>query len=97
LLILDELGYILLHKQGAELLLQVISLCYEQSSIIITTNFPIGQWNHVFGDPILTEADVYRLIHYSHLIFSRCESSIMKINDPKPLGREQVATKSLSF
>uniref|UniRef100_UPI000AF6F143 ATP-binding protein n=1 Tax=Neobacillus fumarioli TaxID=105229 RepID=UPI000AF6F143 len=28
LLILDELGYIPFHKQGAELLFQVISLCY---------------------------------------------------------------------
>ncbi|WP_425589613.1 ATP-binding protein [Fictibacillus terranigra] len=23
---------------------------------IITTNLQFGQWNHVFGDPILTEA-----------------------------------------
>ena len=51
LLILDELGYIPLHKQGAELLFQVISMCYEIKSIIITTNLQFGQWNHVFGDP----------------------------------------------
>jgi DNA replication protein DnaC len=68
LLILDELGYIPLHKQGAELLFQVISLCYEKRSIIITTNLQFGQWNHVFGDPILTEAVVDRLIHHSHLV-----------------------------
>lgn len=36
LLILDELGYIPLHKQSAELLFQVISLCYEKRSIIVT-------------------------------------------------------------
>jgi DNA replication protein DnaC len=74
LLILDELGYIPLHKQGAELLFQVISLCYEQRSIIITTNLQFGQWNHVFGDPILTEAVVDRLIHHSHLILFKGES-----------------------
>lgn len=68
LLILDELGYIPLHKQGGELLFQVISLCYEKRSIIVTTNLQFGQWNHVFGDPILTEAVVDRLIHHSHLI-----------------------------
>ncbi|MFT8319521.1 MAG: IS21-like element helper ATPase IstB [Bacillus sp. (in: firmicutes)] len=68
LLILDELGYIPLHKQGAELLFQVISMCYETKSIIITTNLQFGQWNHVFGDPILTEAVIDRLIHHSHLI-----------------------------
>ncbi len=78
LLILDELGYIPLHKQGAELLFQVISMCYEKRSIIITTNLQFGQWNHVFGDPILTEAVVNRLIHHSHLILFGGESKRMK-------------------
>jgi len=68
LLILDELGYIPLHKQGGELLFQVISMCYEAKNIIITTNLQFGQWNHVFGDPILTEAVIDRLIHHSHLV-----------------------------
>ncbi|MCB5237192.1 IS21-like element helper ATPase IstB [Niallia circulans] len=74
LLILDELGYIPLHKQGDELLFQVISMCYETKSIIITTNLQFGQWNHVFGDPILTEAVIDRLIHHSHLIVFKGDS-----------------------
>ncbi|MFS0614223.1 IS21-like element helper ATPase IstB [Lederbergia ruris] len=74
LLILDELGYIPLHKQGAELLFQIISMCYETKSIIITTNLQFGQWNHVFGDPILTEAVIDRLIHHSHLIMFNGDS-----------------------
>lgn len=68
LLVLDELGYIPLHKEGAELLFQVVSMCYEKKSIIITTNLQFGQWNHVFGDPILTEAVIDRLIHHSQLL-----------------------------
>ncbi|WP_093075459.1 IS21-like element helper ATPase IstB [Salisediminibacterium halotolerans] len=78
LLILDELGYIPLHKQGAELLFQVISLCYEKRSIIITTNLQFGEWNHVFGDPVLTEAVVDRLIHHSHLVLFGGDSNRMK-------------------
>ncbi|MFE5392898.1 ATP-binding protein, partial [Bacillus thuringiensis] len=46
----------------------VIAMCYEAKSIIITTNLQFGQWNHVFGDPIVTEAVIDRLIHHSHLI-----------------------------
>ncbi|ENH97929.1 transposase (26), partial [Gracilibacillus halophilus YIM-C55.5] len=65
LLVLDELGYIPLHKEGAELIFQVISMCYENKSLIITTNLQFGQWNHVFGDSILTEAVIDRLIHHS--------------------------------
>lgn len=68
LLIIDELGYIPLHKQGAELLFQIISMCYETRSLIVTTNLQFGQWNNVFADPILTEAVIDRLIHHSHLL-----------------------------
>ena len=78
LLILDELGYVPLHKQGAELLFQVISMCYEQKSLIVTTNLRFGEWNHVFGDPILTEAVIDRLIHHSHLIVFNGPSYRMK-------------------
>lgn len=74
LLICDELGYIPLHKAGAELLFQVISLCYEKKSLIITTNLSFGQWNHIFVDQILTEAVVDRLIHHSHLLVFNGES-----------------------
>jgi DNA replication protein DnaC len=38
LLILDEWGYLLLHQEGARLLFDIISTCYETKSIIITTN-----------------------------------------------------------
>ncbi len=68
LLVLDELRYIPLNKEGTELLFQVISICYENNSIIITTNLQFAQWSHVFGDPILTEAVIDRLIHHSHLL-----------------------------
>lgn len=74
LLVLDELGYIPLHKEGAELLFQVISMCYENKSIILTTNLQFGQWNHVFGDAILTEAVIDRLIHHSHLLVFKGDS-----------------------
>jgi DNA replication protein DnaC len=78
LIVLDELGYIPLHKQGAELLFQVISMCYERKSLIITTNLQFGHWNHVFGDPILTEAVIDRLIHHSHLVLFNGPSNRMK-------------------
>jgi len=78
LLIIDELGYIPLHKQGAELLFQVISMCYENKNIIITTNLQFAEWNNVFGDPILTEAVIDRLIHHSHLLLFNGDSHRFK-------------------
>lgn len=68
LLVLDEIGFITLHKEAAELLFQVVSDCYEQKSLIITSNLEFGQWNTVFGDSKLTAALIDRLIHHSHII-----------------------------
>lgn len=68
LLVLDEIGFITLHKEAAELLFQVVSDCYEQKSLIITSNLEFSHWNTVFGDNKLTAALVDRLIHHSHII-----------------------------
>ena len=68
LLVLDEVGFIPLHKEAAELLFQVVSECYEQKSLIITSNLEFSQWNTVFGDSKLTAALIDRLIHHSHII-----------------------------
>ena len=71
LIVVDEIGFVPLHKDAAELLFQVISDCYERRSLVITTNLEFSGWNTVFGDNRLTAALVDRLIHHSHiLIFS---------------------------
>lgn len=68
LLILDELGYIPFNKKAAELLFSVISNCYEQQSIIVTSNLEFGRWNEVFGDDRLTAALIDRVVHHSHIL-----------------------------
>uniref|UniRef100_UPI0006D07491 IS21-like element helper ATPase IstB n=1 Tax=Syntrophomonas palmitatica TaxID=402877 RepID=UPI0006D07491 len=68
LLICDEWGYIPLDRQGAQLLFQVVSSCYEKKSLIITTNLEFSKWNGIFFDEKLTSAIIDRLVHYSHLL-----------------------------
>jgi DNA replication protein DnaC len=68
LLILDEVGFVPFHQTGAELLFHVISECYEQRSLIVTSNLEFGQWNSVFGDTRLTKALVDRLVHHAHIL-----------------------------
>jgi DNA replication protein DnaC len=68
LLILDEVGFVPFHQTGAELLFYVISECYEQRSLIVTSNLEFGQWNSVFGDTRLTKALVDRLVHHAHIL-----------------------------
>ena len=72
--ILDEMGFVPFHKDGAELLFHVISDCYEQRSVIVTSNLEFGQWNTVFGDARLTAALVDRLVHHAHVLAFTGES-----------------------
>lgn len=74
LIVLDEVGFVPLHKDAAELLFQVISDCYERRSLIITSNLEFSQWNTVFGDNRLTAALIDRLIHHSHIVIFSGES-----------------------
>ena len=74
LIVVDEIGFVPLHKDSAELLFQVISDCYERRSLIITSNLEFSQWNTVFGDNRLTAALIDRLIHHSHIIIFSGES-----------------------
>lgn len=74
LMVIDEIGFVPLHKEASELLFGVISDCYERKSLIITSNLEFSQWNTVFGDNRLTAALIDRLIHHSHIIIFSGES-----------------------
>lgn len=68
LLIIDEIGYLPIDKQGANLFFQLIAKRYEHTSTIITTNQPFSKWGEVFSDMTLANAILDRLLHHSHVI-----------------------------
>jgi len=74
LMVIDEIGFVPLHRDAAELLFQVISDCYERKSLIITSNLEFSSWNTVLGDDRLTAALIDRLIHHSHIVIFSGES-----------------------
>jgi len=75
LLICDEWGYVPIDSDGAKLLFQVVSECYERKSLIITTNSEFARWNDIFADTKITAALLDRIIHHSHLLdFTNRES-----------------------
>jgi len=67
-LIIDEIGYIPIQKEGANLFFQLISRRYEHGSVIITTNKAFEEWGEVFGDDVIASAILDRLLHHSHII-----------------------------
>jgi DNA replication protein DnaC len=70
LLIIDEIGYLPIDRQGANLFFQLVSRRYERGSIIITSNQSLGAWGEVFGDAVILD----RLLHHSITINIKGES-----------------------
>ena len=69
LIVVDELGYIPFSKLGAEHLFGFFSQCYEQASLVVTTNLPFADWPQTFGgDERLTGALLDRLTHRVHIV-----------------------------
>jgi len=79
LLIVDELGFMPIDKQGADLLFQVISRRYEQGSIILTSNKAFKNWPSIFNnDSVVTSAILDRLLHHSETATLEGKSYRMK-------------------
>jgi DNA replication protein DnaC len=74
LLIIDEIGYIPIDRQGANLFFQLVSRRYERGAIILTSNQSLGAWGEVFGDPVIASAILDRLLHHSSTINIKGES-----------------------
>jgi DNA replication protein DnaC len=69
LLIIDEIGYLPMNRDQANLFFQVIAKRYEKGSIILTSNLSFGQWDETFaGNTALTSAMLDRILHHSHVI-----------------------------
>ena len=69
LIVIDELGYIPLDRAGAEHLFGFFSQCYEQTSLIVTTNLPFADWPQIFAeDERLAGALLDRLTHHVHIL-----------------------------
>ena len=68
LLIIDEIGYLPVDQQGANLFFQLIAKRYEKKSTIITTNQTFNKWGNVFSDSVLANAILDRLLHHSTVV-----------------------------
>ena len=64
-LIIDEVGYLPLDIEASNLLFQLITKRDEKKSTILTTNKNFSEWGEVFGDSVLANAILDRLLHHS--------------------------------
>jgi len=86
LLVIDELGYMPMDKDGRDLFFQVISKRAETGSMIITTNKAFKDWTEVFQDNAVATAIAERLIEHGELIKIEGPSYRMKKRKQRQLG-----------
>jgi DNA replication protein DnaC len=99
LLIIDEIGYLPMSREQANLFFQVIAKRYERGSLIVTSNLPFGQWDQTFADDAtLTAAMLDRLLHHSHVVPIQGDSYRLKdkrkagILAKRPTAEKETAT-----
>jgi len=68
LLVIDEVGYLSYSNRHADLLFELVSRRYEQSSTIITTNRSFAEWHEVFPNAACVVSLVDRLIHHAEIL-----------------------------
>ena len=78
LLIIDEIGYLPIERQGANLFFQLISRRYEKGPMILTSNQSFGAWGEVFGDRVIATAILDRLLHHAVTLNIRGNSYRLK-------------------
>ncbi len=66
-LIIDEIGYLPISIEEANMFFQLINLRYEKKSTIITTNKEFSKWPEIFGDLNIAGAILDRLLHHAKI------------------------------
>lgn len=69
LLVIDELGYMPVSKEQANLLFRLVSMRYEKGSIILTSNYNFNEWGEIFSDQVVAAAIIDRLVHHARIYY----------------------------
>jgi DNA replication protein DnaC len=79
LIIIDEIGYLPLGREQANLFFQVVARRYEKGSLILTSNLAFGSWDEAFAsDAVLTAAMLDRILHHATVVQITGESYRLK-------------------
>ena len=77
-LIIDEIGYLPMDIQGANLFFQLIAKRYERISTIFTSNKPFSAWNEIFADMTIASAILDRILHHCSVVNIKGDSFRLK-------------------
>ena len=93
LLVIDEIGYLPMSRELANLFFQVVAQRYERGSMILTSNLTFGSWDAAFaGDGVLTVAMLDRILHHSIIVSINGES--FRLKDKRKAGLLAAPTRT---
>jgi len=78
LLIVDEIGYLPVSRDGAVLFFQLINARYEHAATVLTSNKGFEEWGTILGDEVMAAALIDRLMHHCHVVNIRGNSYRMR-------------------
>ena len=67
-LLIDEMGYVNVKPEQANIFFKLVEERYRQKPIIITTNLAYDEWPNFLGNPEMVHALLNRLRHFCHTI-----------------------------
>ena len=77
-LIIDEIGYLPMSREDANLLFQLVSRRYEKASLVLTSNKPFKEWGGVLADDVVAAAILDRLLHHCTVVNIKGDSYRVK-------------------
>jgi DNA replication protein DnaC len=80
LLVVDEIGYLPITRNGAMLFFQLMARRYETASTVLTSNKSFEEWGEIFGDDVMAAALIDRLLHHCHVVNIRGNSYRMRLH-----------------
>ena len=95
ILIVDEIGYLPMDREGAHLFFQLVSKRYERGSTIFTSNKTYSEWGEILGDSVIASAILDRILHHSITVNIKGESYRLKsrmkagLKFPPPIERKE--------
>lgn len=84
LLILDDFGIQPFDAQNRAALMEIIEDRHGKSSMIITSQLPVGKWHELIGEKTIADAILDRIVHDAHRMELQGESMRKKRNQESP-------------
>ncbi|MCP3033596.1 IS21-like element helper ATPase IstB [Halobacillus sp. A1] len=90
LIIIDDLMFMAMDQQEANIFFHLINELHDQASIILTSNKAPKEWGELLGDPAITTAILDRILHRVEIVHLNGDSYRMK-NRTTIFGQESVS------